>query len=113
MVTLRIKNFVEIAQSSTVFEIQAFLCFAFLKKNSKIQNGRYFWQIKYSLKLLTNTLWVKNFAEIALSRTVFEIQAFLCFANFCKKFENSKWPSFLVKQNWGQQSYPAVQKKFR
>ena len=31
-VTLRIKIYVEIALSSTVSEIQAFLCFAFLKK---------------------------------------------------------------------------------
>ena len=31
-VTLRYQNFIEIALSSMVFEIQAFLCFAFLKK---------------------------------------------------------------------------------
>ena len=48
---LWVKNFVEIALSSTVFEIQGFLCLAFLKKNSKIQNGRHFWQVKYLLKL--------------------------------------------------------------
>ena len=38
-------------RNCTVFEIQAFLCFAFLKKNLKIQNGRHFWQVKYLLKL--------------------------------------------------------------
>ena len=43
-------------------------------------------------------MWVKKFAEFALSGTVFEIQAFLCFAIFCEKFENSKWPPFLVGQ---------------
>ena len=32
-------------------------------------------------------LWVENFDEIALSRTVKEIEANLCFANFAK---NSK-----------------------
>ena len=37
-------------------------------------------------------LWVENFAEIALSRTVKEIEANLCFAIFGK---NSKWPPFL------------------
>ena len=37
-------------------------------------------------------LWVENFAEIALSRTVKEIEANLCFAIFG---ENSKWPPFL------------------
>ena len=38
-----------------------------------------------------HNLWVKNFAEIAPSSTVFQIQALLCFA-FLKK--NSKWPHF-------------------
>ena len=42
-----------------------------------------------------DTLWVENFDEIALSRTVKEIEANLCFAIFGKKFENSKWPPFL------------------
>ena len=36
------QNFVEIALSSTVFEIQAFMCFAIFAKNSKIQNGSHF-----------------------------------------------------------------------
>ena len=39
-----------------------------------------------------NTLWVENFDEIALSRSVKEIAKFLCFAFFREKFENSKWP---------------------
>ena len=39
-----------------------------------------------------DTLWVENFDEIALSRTVKEIEANLCFALFGK---NSKWPPFL------------------
>ena len=38
-----VKNFVEIALSSRVFEIYAFLCFAIFAKNSKIKNGRHFW----------------------------------------------------------------------
>ena len=42
-----------------------------------------------------DTLCVENFHEIALSRTVKEIEANLCFAIFGKKFENSKWPQFL------------------
>ena len=51
-----------------------------------------------------DTLWVENFDEIALSRTVKEIEANLCFAIFGKKFENSKWPPFLGRgkffENW-------------
>ena len=43
----------------------------------------------------SDTLWVENFNEIALSRTVKEIEANLCFAIFWQKFENSKWPPFL------------------
>ena len=80
-----------------VFEIQAFFQFCICEKNSKIQNGHHFWQVKYSLKIgifFPDTLWVKNFAEITLPRTVFEIKAFLCFA------KNSKWLPFLVGQNF-------------
>ena len=44
-------------------------------------------QILHSL----DTLWVENFDEITLSRTVKEIEANLCFAIFG---ENSKWPPF-------------------
>ena len=51
--TLWVKNFIEIALSSTVFEIQAFLCFA---KNLKIQNGRHFWRDKFFLKIGITTL---------------------------------------------------------
>ena len=51
-----------------------------------------------------HTLWVENFDEIALSRTVKEIEANLCFAILGKKFENSKWPPFLGRgklfKNW-------------
>ena len=43
------------------------------------------------------TLWVKNFVEIALSSTVFKIQAFV-FCIFEKKFENSKWPPILASE---------------
>ena len=39
-----------------------------------------------------DTLWVENFDEIALSRTVKEIEGNLCFAILGK---NSKWPPFL------------------
>ena len=37
---------VEIALSGTVKEIEANLCFAISGKNSKIQNGRHFWEGK-------------------------------------------------------------------
>ena len=92
--TLWVENFDEIALSRTVKEIEANLCFAIFGKNSKIQNGRHFWGGEIFLKIAIlhslDTLWVENFDEIALSRTVKEIEANLCFAIFGKKFENSK-----------------------
>ena len=42
----------------------------------------FFWFFRY-----LDTLWVKNFDEIALSRTVKELAKILCFADFAK---NSK-----------------------
>ena len=77
--TLWVENFDEIAQSHTVKEIEGNLCFAIFGKNSKIQNGRHFWGGENFLKIArvhsSDTLWVENFAEIALSRTVKEIEA--------------------------------------
>ena len=93
---LCVENFDEIALSRTVKEIEGNLCFAIFGKNSKIQNGRHFWGGENFLKIVKitslSTLWVENFDEIAVSRTVKEIEANLCFAIFGK---NSKWPPFL------------------
>ena len=77
--TLWVENFDEIALSGTVKEIEGNLCFAIFGKNSKIQNGRHFWGGENFGKLQRlhslDTLWVENFDEIALSRTVKEIEA--------------------------------------
>ena len=76
--TLWVENFDEIALSRTVKEIEANLCFAIFGKNSKIQNGRHFWGGENFWKIARaqlDTLWVENFDEIALSRTVKEIEA--------------------------------------
>ena len=45
------ENFDEIALSHTVKEIEAILCFATFGKNSKIQNGRHFWEEENILKI--------------------------------------------------------------
>ena len=100
--TLWVENFDEIALSRTVKEIQAILCFSILGENSKIQNGRHFWGgenffWKLTIVHSSYTLWVENFDEIALSRTVKEIEAILCFSIFG---ENSKWPRFLRRENF-------------
>ena len=60
--------------------------------DEKIQNG----EGKIFLKLpriqCSDTLWVKNFDEIAISCTVKEIEANLCFAIFDKnsKIQNGR-----------------------
>ena len=41
----------------------------------------------HQVKALWETLKIKNFVEIALCSTVFEILAFLCFAIFAQKFK--------------------------
>ena len=93
---LWVENFDEIALSHTVREIEANLCFAIFGKNSKIQNGRHFWGGENFLKIAKSTmvrsLWIENFDEIALSRTVKEIEANLCFAIFGKnsKIQNGR-----------------------
>ena len=94
----KLRNFEnEIALSRMVKEIEANLCFAIFGKNSKIQNGRPFWGgANFCQKLprvqCSDTLWVENFAEIALSHTVKEIEANLCFAIFGKnsKIQNGR-----------------------
>ena len=44
-----------------------------------------------------DTLWVKNFDEIALSCIVKEIEANLRFSPLWQKFENLKWPPLLER----------------
>ena len=87
-VTLLVKNFVEIALSSTAFEIQAFLCFAFLKK---IQNGCYFWQAKYFLKLRKASLHRYPVGQkFCRNRSIlhgFRDTSIFVFCDFCKKFK--------------------------
>ena len=110
---LHVKNLVEIALSSMVFEIQAFLCFAFSKKNLKIPNGRLFWQVKNSLKLgktrlhtppVDQKFWQNPFVALFLRYKHFFVLQFL------RKIRNSKWPPFLTRQNFFENwvSYSAV-----
>ena len=94
--TLWVENFDEIALSGTVKEIGGNLCFAILAKIRKFKMAAIFGEGKIFGKLQRlhslDTPWVENFDEIALSGTVKEIEANLCFAIFGK---NSKWPPFL------------------
>ena len=76
--TLWVKNFVEIALFRSVSEINAFLCLAQKYTISAKSGGKTFFGEKLPVEF-SYTLWVKNFVEIALSRFVSEIKAFLCF----------------------------------
>ena len=51
--------------------------------------------LKFGKSRLLRLLWVETFDAIALSRTVKEIEANLCFSIFG---ENSKWPPFLRRE---------------
>ena len=95
--TLWVENFDEIALSGTVKEIRSKLVFChFWQKfeNSKwppfLGRGKFFGKLQILHSL--DTLWVENFDEIALSRTVKEIEANLCFAIFGKnsKIQNGR-----------------------
>ena len=81
-----VKNFDKIALSCTVKEIEVNFCFSIFGKNSKIQNGRHFWEEENFFKMprvhCLATLWVENFDEIVLCRTVKEIEANLFFSHF-------------------------------
>ena len=100
-----VENFDEITLSCTVKEIEANFCFSIFGKNSKIQNGCHFWEEENFLKIAKSTflrypVCRKFFDEIALSCTVKEIEANLCFSIFWQKFENTKWPPFLGRENF-------------
>ena len=70
--------------------------FSIFGKNSKIQNGRHFWGQKFFGGKLPRvyylvTLWDENFDEIALSHTVKEVEANLCFSIFGKNLGRGKF----------------------
>ena len=106
--TLWVENFDEIALSRTVKEIEANLCFAiFGFENSKwlpfLGRGKFVGKLQRLHSL--DTLWVENFDEIALSRTVKEIEANLCFAIFGK---NSKIQN--GRHFWGGENFLKIAK---
>ena len=96
-----VENFDEIALSGTVKEIEANLCFAIFGENSKwppfLGRGKFFENCRvHSL----DTPWVENFEEIALSRTVKEIESNLCFAIFGKNSKIQNGRNFWEGENF-------------
>ena len=70
-----VKNFVEIALSRTIFEINAFLRFTQKFKMAAKNGGKTIFSEKSPVHS-ANTLQFKNFIEIALSHTVIKINTF-------------------------------------
>ena len=91
--TLWVKNLDEIPLLCTVQEIEANLYFSIYGENSKwptfLGRGKSWKLARVDCR---DTLLLKNSDEIALSHTVKETEANLC---FCIFGENSKWPPFL------------------
>ena len=82
--TLWVQNFVKIALSRTVCEINTFLRFTQKFKMAAKSGGK---AIFFKLPVdSADSLWVQNFVEIALSCTVSEISVF-ALLNFMQKFK--------------------------
>ena len=83
--------------------------FLFLAKIRKYKmaailgEGKIFW--KLPRVHCSDTLWVENFDEIALSRTVKEIEANLCFAIFGKNLKIQNGRHF-----WGEENFLKIAK---
>ena len=75
--TLWVNNFVEIALSRSISEINMFLRFMQKFKMAAKSGGKTIFA--KSPVDSANTLWLKNFVEISLSRSVSELNAFLRF----------------------------------
>ena len=80
--TLWVKNFVEIALSHSVSEINVLLRFTQTFKMTAKSGGKIIFG--KSRHYTAYTLWVKNFVEIALSRSISEINVLL---HFTQKFK--------------------------
>ena len=65
--------------------------------------GKFFWKLQRVHSL--DTQWVENFDEIALSRTVKEIEANSCFAIFGKNSKNQNSRHF-----WGGENFLKIGK---
>ena len=77
----------------------------------KIQNDRHMWEEEIFLKIATRTflryiLGDENFDEIALSHTVKEIEANLCFASFGKNLKIQNGRHF-----WGGENFLKITKR--
>ena len=81
-----------------------FYVLQFLRKIRKIQNGRHFWRDKIFFKIGITTPQRypagQKFRRNRSIQHVFRDISIFVFCNFCEKFENSKWPPFLARENF-------------
>ena len=55
-----VENFDEITLSCTVKKIEANSCFSIFGKNSKIQNGRHFWEKEFFFLKIANSTFLRH-----------------------------------------------------
>ena len=107
--TLRVKNFVQIALSHSVSEfLNAFLHLT-QKFKMAAKSGRKIFFKKNLPVHSAATLWVKNFVEISLSRSVSEISGFLHFTQKFKMAAKSGRKQFVGKVTSRHCRYPVGQ----
>ena len=87
--TLWVKNFIEIALSYIVSEINAFLHLHRNQRWPPKKAGKRFWG--KGARDHADTLWFQNFVEITLPRTVYKINAFLHFTQKFKMATKNLW----------------------
>ena len=95
---LDVKNFDEIALSRSVFEINEYLCLTQKFKMAAKSGGKTF-LCEIMAVDSADTLWVKYFVEIALSRSIAEINTFLHFTQKFKMAAKSGGKTILEKSN--------------
>ena len=105
----RVENFDEVTLSCTVNKIEANFCFSIFGKNSKIQNGRHFWEEENFLKIAKSTfLWYPVGRKFQRNNSIFtvkEIEANLCFSILGK---NSKIQN--GRHMWGGENFLKIAK---
>ena len=81
-----------------------FYVLQFLRKIRKFKMAAIFGETKFFLKISMATLQRypagKKFHRNRSIYQGFRDISIFMFCNFCEKFENSKWPPFLVRQNF-------------
>ena len=93
---LRVKNFMEISLSRAISEINGFLRFTQKFKMAGKSGGKTIFAKKMPVDS-ADTLRIKNFVEIALSRSVSKINMFFCFKQEIQDGRHKWWETIFAK----------------